>query len=197
MTTELSEPFLSGPTKPVAAVPVGMPAVVGEQALARTWTSELCDCFSDMTSCCATCFCLPTVLAQLWARTMPGAKGTCVILATFLWIAAVAGTLASSHPSGTVTPKHPHGAVGRNPLTNVLSLLGLAGSLASCVIVMSLRHYVRRRDGIPAGDCQCCCGNDCCLATFCATCSTCQLMRHEGLTAGRYKLCSPLGETAV
>ena len=83
-------------------------------------------------------------------------------------------------------------------MTNVLSLLGLAGTLSSCVIIMFLRGFVRRRDSIPPGGCQCCCGNDCCLAAFCGACATCQLMRHEGLTAGRYKLCSPLGvETAV
>jgi hypothetical protein len=132
------------------------------------------------------------VLAQLWARTVPGARGTCIILAAFLWVAAVAGWLVSNHPHGAVTEKHPHGALGANPYVNVLGLLSLAGLLSSCVIIMLLRKFVRRRDGIQPGDCQCCCGNDCCLATFCGACATCQLMRHEGLTGVRYKYCSPM-----
>ena len=40
----------------------------------RTWSSGLCDCFSDCTTCCCVFWCNPCVVGQLYSRTNGGTK---------------------------------------------------------------------------------------------------------------------------
>ena len=50
---------------------------------------------------------------------------------------------------------------------------------------------IRKRDDIPEANCQGC--EDCCCAMYCNLCTQCLIFRHEGLVAGKYSLCSPIG----
>ena len=42
-----------------------------------------------------------------------------------------------------------------------------------------------------------CTGEDLCCAFFCAPCSICQMMRHEGMVGNNYSVLSPQGTVAV
>jgi hypothetical protein len=41
------------------------------------------------------------------------------------------------------------------------------------------------------------CLEDCCCSFWCTLCTACQLMRHEGMVAGKYELCSADGSPKV
>jgi hypothetical protein len=53
------------------------------------------------------------------------------------------------------------------------------------------RNGARRKDGIGDPNDYC---EDCLCSWFCTFCTQCMLIRHEGLTNGKYDLCSENGE---
>ena len=63
-------------------------------------------------------------------------------------------------------------------------------------LTMIVRRTVRQRDRIEprcgGGAC-----DDCLTSFFCQPCVQCQLMRHEGLTYGRYELFTEVGTREV
>ena len=64
-----------------------------------------------------------------------------------------------------------------------------------CVLTTLVRSYIRKRDNIPATVCA---GlDDLTCAVCCLPCVQCQLMRHEGMTSGRYSLSSSDGTTEM
>jgi len=73
----------------------------------------------------------------------------------------------------------------------VISLIGVLGSLFTCLTICQVRMAIRKRDGILESNCQGC--EDLCCAGFCNPCTQCLIFRHEGLVGGKYSLCSPIG----
>lgn len=70
------------------SAPVGIVVVDSSKAAAGGWSSGLCDCASDCTSCWATVFCRPTVLGQLYEKLSRRPRA-CLIIATLLWLSAL------------------------------------------------------------------------------------------------------------
>lgn len=71
------------------------------------WTSGVCDCLLDCTSCCAVIWCLPTVLAQFAERVWK-IKHTCAFVAVLLWIVTVAQLIYQLYvPSCSLVPCPP------------------------------------------------------------------------------------------
>ena len=133
------------------------------------------------------------------------------MVALLLWGGAFAQALTNSASASFETLPSP-----------VLGLLGLAAGLASfatCVITCMARRAVRQRYGISEdgifSECACGCedwcapvpvrGSDLCLtllrspcgsccAAWCPLLTQCLLLRQEGLSGGRYGVCSAVGE---
>ena len=80
---------------------------------------------------------------------------------------------------------------GLSPILVVVTTLGGLVGLATCIITCMVRKRVRERDNIPATCCAPC--DDILLSCCCMCCVQAQLMRHEGLTYGRYHLTTPTG----
>jgi len=68
----------------------------------------------------------------------------------------------------------------------------LVAQLLTCAVVCSARAAIRRRDRIAPGPCCSDCCEDVCCALCCNPCSQCLILRHEGVTSGKYSLCSPI-----
>ena len=68
----------------------------------------------------------------------------------------------------------------------------LVAQLLTCAVVCSVRAAIRRRDQIAPGPCCSDCCEDCCCALCCNPCNQCLVLRHEGVTNGKYRLCSPV-----
>ena len=197
--------------KMAQAVPMGVPidnpppgSRLGPAHRYMGFSSGLCDCFSDCCSCWAVVCCSPIVLAQFMQRIMNNKKGVCLVVATVLWISTVAGWVQSwaqgttgikgidwaaySYDASDGTPPTPDGRSWCVGWTFVIvSLVASIFGLACFLITCALRMHIRKRDGIPAACIGGCC-DDCCHACFCSCCVLTQVMRHEGLVGGRYKL---------
>lgn len=162
------------------------------------FSSGLCDCCSDCCSCWASGLCGLTVVAQLVQRTIYTKKGTCLALAVLLWTGVVF-QIVFSEPTTEWTAyveaedadqfdlvKEQSGGIG-----SILAAIGGLIGFATCILLCLVRRFVRQRDSIPDA---CCTGfDDCILSCCCSCCVIAQLMRHEGLVGGRYKLTSPEG----
>jgi len=73
------------------------------------------------------------------------------------------------------------------------SVLGVLFVVSACCLTMLVRAHVRKRDSIPVTICS---GlDDCICAALCMSCVQCQILRHEGLVEGRYRLLSPDAST--
>ena len=217
MSTHLVDPLdppvkQAPPTQPIQVV-VGAEVVAAEvvggtqgsggwpPGEKRGWSSGLCDCFSECTSCCAVFWCGPTVLGQL-AEKLSRRPKTCVAIATLIWAGAVAHMLIKSRSSklymlSKTTNIPVYWSTFLFERFSVLYLLAMAGAIVSLILLLAIRRHIRHRDGIAPTTMK-----DPCIDAFddlvcslcCSACVTCQIMRHEKLTEGRYKLCSPTGE---
>ena len=77
----------------------------------------------------------------------------------------------------------------------IASILAGIFGCGMCVLTTLVRSYIRERDSIPA---TLCAGlDDVTCAICCLPCVQCQLMRHEGMTQGRYHLTSSDGTTEM
>ena len=186
--------------------PVGTPVRVVRET--GGFSSGLCDCCNDCCSCFAVCCCAPTVISQLVQRTIYRKRGTCVILAIVLWAGMVANLISGTSARGTATISYSYDDSTDSTDSSIstktdasksqmsgsfllLNLLGLAGGLfglAMCLLTCMVRRHIRRRDGIEAQLCSACDLDDCILSCCCLCCTQAQIMRHEGLVGGHYKL---------
>ena len=200
---------------PVPGLVETTPMLLPSRNEARSWSSGVCDCCDDPVSCVAVIFCVPNVVGQLAQRTWRR-PGLCVLVATCLWIGIAARLTTYVLPStdyvrmktwSRVTTRssrsghweHAAGATGSagvdeewvETASTAASVASLAGLMA-CLLTCFVRNFIRRRDRIPSISCSCCCDlcDDCMCATWCLPCVQAQLMRHEGLTEGRYAVCS-------
>ena len=89
-----------------------------------------------------------------------------------------------SHPE-------PHRCAARR--YTLFATLSFLLSLCLWGFTWAIRRRIRTRDRIPATCCGCGLDDPVC-ALFCMPCVQCQVMRHEGMTYGRYDLCSPTGQ---
>ena len=161
-------------------------------------------------------------MGQLVQRYVCRGKFTCMLLATVLWVGAVANLYVTffkpqcgdpywyaqtaDAASDKVVPptdeeyakaleewracEDAYYSSSNFAVASVLSTIFASGM---CVFTMLVRSFVRDRDRIPA---TLCAGlDDCVCALCCLPCVQCQLMRHEGMTGGRYKLVSSDGSS--
>lgn len=153
-------------------------------------------------------------MGQLVQRYVCRGAFTCTLIATFLWIGAVANVYVTfvkppcgdpywySHTDDTAPTEEEYvkyldewraceDAYYSSSSFAVASVLSTIFASGMCVFTMLVRSFVRDRDRIPA---TLCAGlDDCVCALCCLPCVQCQLMRHEGMTGGRYKLVSSDG----
>lgn len=154
-----------------------------KEAAARDFSSPLFNCETDATSCFAVLCCSPIVATQLLQRhctCMP--QKLCLVLGCGLWIGGVCKLFVQWY--------HPHAGIADafydSPFYASVSALASAFVLLWWMATAYARCVVRSRDDISA-DTHC---DDCLYAVFCTCCVQAQLMRHEGLTGGHYKLAS-------
>ena len=165
----------------------------------RLWRDGICSCTADWCSCVAVCCCSPITVAQLFMRFSysGGANRTLVfvLLVLFLWVGLGYSNSAGSSPT-VKTPQHgpPHPAP-LTPMQQILTAWSAIAGLLSCLIVMSVRSKIRARDAIAEEHCGGC--EDCCCSFWCNPCAQCQIMRHAGLTQGKYDLFSPTGSETI
>jgi len=191
----------------VAIDPVMVPP---ETAIPGAWSSEVYDCTDDCCICCASMWfpCIP--IAQLAQRFYP-TKYKCKVIATVLFLLSIAGftfqevgqvmfqsTLLEevANCQGDTTCLYDIDI----PLPTLYSfnaiamLLSLVSFITVVCILRGVRAKIRRAHSIPPG----CCGENenCCCAFWCASCTTCQILRHvithatNGNGKASYKLCS-------
>lgn len=58
------------------------------------WTTGLCECYSDLKSCCAVMVCEATVAGQLYERLWQR-EGSCVVIASILWVGSFGSLLVN------------------------------------------------------------------------------------------------------
>ena len=193
----MAAPKAEPPT--AVAVPVGLPVTSAGMPV-RAFNSGLCDCFNDCCSCCAVSFCAPTVVAQLTERVLNPGRHTCVIVGLFLWSGALINVCLQEPPAqggedvtvsvGDDIMFHVSGSEssGSESPWYIGAFAGVM-SLALFILTCQVRRTIRRRDNIPATVCA---GaiDDVLLSCCCLCCVQAQIMRHEGLIGGRYKLTS-------
>lgn len=155
-----------------------------------TWSSGTCDCCSDCTTCCAVFFCGAITTGQLYQRT---AKPPCVPNSCAA-IAAVLITLAIASLTISIFAEPPHkviearvGRAGHSVWYGIWGIVDLVSFAIVFMVVWKVRSAIRRRDRIPGNECE-----DCSCSFFCAPCTQCMLLRHEGARGGNYSLCSPV-----
>jgi len=189
---------------PAMGVATGTP--VTTVAPSSGFSSGLCECNTDWCSCCAATFCGPTVTAQLTERLVHKKRHTCIVLAIFLWFVAISQFIFND--SGSVfegkasysyddksdtTPENVDAPVSTSAV--IASVAGLF-SCAFCLLTCLVRRTIRARDNIPATVCS---GSldDLLLSCCCTCCVQAQILRHEGMVGGRYKLASADGVTEM
>lgn len=167
------------------------------------WTSGALDCLGDIKSCCAVLVCFPTALGQLTERVWQ-TKCSCLFIALFLWIGAVA-SLYDSFGLGTMAcnelwdpEAYSYGEETdyaecvrdyyASPVYVAVAVITSACSVGGCVLLMCIRATLRQRDSIPATTCEWL--DDCCCACLCGPCVQCQMMRHVGMKGERYTFAS-------
>ena len=192
----------------IMGTPVEHSPAMREPNAARSWSSGLFDCFADCCSCWAVICCWPNVYGQLaervWRRkSCPGlpSSSLCFIIASLFWVGYAYSFMQQPQYDEGHMHRHEHAHKPDNAAGAAVALLSLIGSavgLASCLLTCALRRTIRRRERIPATLCACCDGvlDDCVCAVCCLCCVNTQVMRHEGLTHGRYELCSRDGLAA-
>lgn len=172
------------------------------------WSSDCCDCCSEMCTCCAGCWCPCFTIPQVSARTKNNAA-TFGKFCAILWILNIVyyGVYYWFY----------YGDYGYNArlefavrygvwdlLTNpdywgteytvsqiLYCLVGLTLLITTTCMICTARKKIVQRDGIPEDGCASCCIS-CCPCS--APCAVCQMMRHEGMSsANGYNLCDPMG----
>merc|ERR1719198_2694065 len=180
-------------------------------AAGGAWSSGLCSCFSDMSSCLTVC-CLPSVaLGQLSQKVLGHPCLFVTILLFSLFTLSDLFGLYDAFPDDKSSDysndkyvewtnsigcavyhfNYDYESSARtetcfpHPFVLAFSAISL---FAVCVVVATVRNTIRRRDKIEQGYwCTKDCGGfikdgeDLCCAFWCAPCSICQMMRHEGM----------------
>jgi Cys-rich protein (TIGR01571 family) len=165
-------------------------AEIRRRALLPAWSSGLCDCCIDFTSCLAVIACAPTIAGQLverlWRR-----KFSCIVFACLLWAGACGNFIVNWFPATYYYYETEVYAYSWYALVSAAATIFL---LAMWILTAAIRSTIRTRDSLPAV----CCSfvpwlEDLALSVLCLCCVQSQIMRHEGMTQGRYKLCSADG----
>jgi len=174
------------------------------------WSSGLCSCLRDPSSCVRVALCWPIVAGQLGQKIVRSRSlCKCFALPMLLVLALVelplclrAAARWARGGMGEAAPPHWHlglstadeepSSSGSRYLVDGRLLAGLCfGALV--LYYTLLRTLVRQRDGIPGSPLR-----DFCVALCCCCCGVCQLARHENLVAGQYGgFLSPTGEKQV
>lgn len=178
------------------------------------WTSGVGDCCCDCTSCWSVIICAPTIMGQLTEKMWPSStsvgpfKYTCFVVAGILWCGAFGSLIVNYYiPPCSGTDMNFDGAYDeqdfafcegayyKSGLYIIASILAAIFGCGMCVLTTLVRSYIRKRDSIPA---TCMEGlDDIACACCCLPCVQCQLMRHEGMTSGRYSLASSDGSAEM
>jgi len=182
------------------------------------WKTGLCHCFDDCCSCCAVLWCVFIPVAQLWER-LKGPKGACVKISAVLLLVQIvlyiwyqmnakayqeeiyeeAYKIGSRYYTAEAALSSAEYKAFQSSLFsrcfdlncwNLLLSFGI--SIIGVCMVAKLRAAIRKRDNISETHCRGC--EDCCCSYWCLPFTMCQLMRHEGLKYGKYRLCAPTGE---
>ena len=129
-------------------------------------------------------FCSCIVVPQLYERVI-GPGGTCKKGFILLMVLYLLSVIFESAGAGS------HSIALESVGGTFSSLYALVLLIGLCLV----RQKVRFNEGIPQETCDCCesC-EDCCCAYWCNPCTSSQLLRHFGLTAGKYSLTSATGD---
>ena len=121
------------------------------------WSSGLCSCFSDCTSCLTTCCLKPVALGQLSQKVL---GHPCLFVTILLFSLGILSDLLGLYSELPSAPINPYMGTYLNPSGQlipfgVLHPFALAfaaiSSFAVCVVVATVRNTIRRRDKIEQG----------------------------------------------